>query len=249
MTFYQKKFICGDVPGNAYEEVDGKLTDDRRGALLYRAYPETPNYMLGYQGPERPYTTQDGSVWLESVNKGRTQDYVIFFDYELYFLLAEADIIGHTLDGDWKSNLLKGIEGSFRYLESTVTGSLIDGADPAADVKEYVANNSDSYLVNPEKATTKAQQLEAVITQAYIAYNVTNGHEAWSNFRRTAYPTIDNVGRRPNLTFASYLSDSPRADKLSVRLVYPQTEYDLNKANVPDVGDSYSNPIFWDHND
>jgi len=245
MTFYQKKFICGDEAVDAIEEVEGKLTDDRRGSLTYLGYPDVPNYMLGFQGPERPYTPN--YIWIEGILKGRTQDFGMFYDFETYFLLAEAALIGHELNGDWKTNFKKGMIASFHYLATNVGGNLVDGADPEADVEEYIKNNSDSYLVNADKATTKEQQLEAIITQAYIAYNIINGHEAWNNYRRTAYPTIDNTGRRPNLTFASYLSDSPRPDRLSVRLVYPQDEYDLNY-NTPDVGDSYSNPIFWDRN-
>ncbi|MDR2119471.1 MAG: SusD/RagB family nutrient-binding outer membrane lipoprotein [Tannerella sp.] len=246
MTFYQKSVTSGNVKDNVFEILEGKLTDDRRGALLYRNYPETPNYQLGDQSNARPYTPQ--YIWLESVLKGRDQDFVIFYAFETYFLLAEAAATGHELDGDWKSNFLKGVEASFRYLETNINGSLIEGANPAEDVKEYIANNEDSYLVNPEKATTRDQSIEAIITQMYIASNVINGHEAWSNFRRTAYPTINNVGRRPNLTFVSQISDSPRPDQLSVRLVYPNDEYSLNSGNTPDVGDSYSNPIFWDKN-
>ncbi|MDR1332624.1 MAG: SusD/RagB family nutrient-binding outer membrane lipoprotein [Tannerella sp.] len=245
MTFYQKEITSGDVAENVFEVLPGKLTDDRRGALLYRNYPNTPNSQLGNEGAVRPLTPQ--YVWLESVLKGRGQAFVAFYAFETYFLLAEAAATGHELDGDWKTNYLKGIEASFHYLETNINGSLLDGANPAADVEEYIRNNDDSYLVNPDRATTREQTLEAIITQMYIASNVINGHEAWSNFRRTTYPTIDNTGRLPNRTFISYLTASPRPDQLSVRLVYPQPESVLNP-NTPDVGDSYSTPIFWDRN-
>jgi hypothetical protein len=243
MTFYQKEVTCGNVAKDVFEVLEGKLTDDRRGALLYRNYPETPNYQLGDQGNARPYSPQ--YVWLESVLKGRSQDFVAFYTFETYFLLAEAAATGHELDGDWQTNFKKGIEASFRYLETNLSGSLITGADPAADTEEYIKNNEDSYLVNSEKATTKDRIIEAIATQMYIASNVINGHEGWSSFRRTAYPKIDNVGIRPNLTFVSQISDSPRPDRLPVRLVYPNDEYNMNP-NTPVVGNSYSNPIFWD---
>ncbi|MDR0757834.1 MAG: SusD/RagB family nutrient-binding outer membrane lipoprotein [Tannerella sp.] len=247
MTFYLTTVLSGDTAENAFEYLEGKLIDDRRGALLYRDYPETPNFQLGNETAGRPKTPQ--YVWLESVLKGRDQDFVAFYAFELYFLLAEAAATGHELDGDWKSNYLKGIEESFRYLETNISGSLVQGAKPEDDVEEYIANNENSPLVNPEKATTKEQILEAIITQMYIASNVINGHEAWSNFRRTAYPKIDNVGRLPNRTFVSYMTASPRPDQLSIRLLYPQTaERDINP-NTPDAGNSYSTPIFWDKND
>ncbi|MDR1555541.1 MAG: SusD/RagB family nutrient-binding outer membrane lipoprotein [Tannerellaceae bacterium] len=222
-----------------------KLKDDRRGALLYRNYPETPHYQLGKQDEGRPYTPQ--YVWLESVLKGRDQGFAAFYAFETYFLLAEAALTGHELDGDWKSNYTQGIVSSFRYLESNLGGSLIADADPEADAAAYIEANADSYLANIDKASTTAQRLEAIITQKYLAANLINAHEAWNDFRRTAYPTINNAGRQAELTFASYLSDSPREDKMLVRHVYPQAEYDLN-ANTPDVGNSFSNPIFWDKN-
>jgi hypothetical protein len=222
-----------------------KLTDDRRGALLYRDYPETPHYQLGKQDDGRPYSPQ--YVWFEGVLKGREQGFGAFYAFETYFLLAEAAATGHELDGDWKTNFRNGIVASFRYLESTVAGALIAGADPEADAEAYIEANAGSYLANPDLATTPAQQLEAIITQKYIASNPVNAHEAWNDFRRTAYPVINNAGRLPELTFASYLSDSPREDKMPVRHVYPQEEYNLN-ANTPDVGNSFSNPIFWDKN-
>jgi hypothetical protein len=247
MTFYQTTVLSGDTTENMYEYLEGKLTDDRRGALLYRDYPTTPNFQLGNETNARPHTPS--YVWLESVLKGRNQDFVAFYAFELYFLLAEAAATGHELDGDWKSNYLKGIEESFRYLETNISGSLIGGANPADDVEEYISNNQNSPLVNPEKATTKDQIIEAIITQMYIASNVINGHEGWSNFRRTTYPKIDNVGRLPNKTFVSYMTASPRSDQLSIRLVYPQTyERGLNP-NTPDVGDAFSTPIFWDKKD
>ncbi|MDR2389856.1 MAG: SusD/RagB family nutrient-binding outer membrane lipoprotein, partial [Tannerellaceae bacterium] len=222
-----------------------KLKDDRRGALLYRNYPETPHYQLGKQDDGRPYTPQ--YVWLESVLKGREQGFAAFYAFEIYFLLAEAAATGHALDGDWKTNFLQGLTASFRYLESTLGGTLVADANPEADAQAYIEANADSYLANPDLAVTPAQQLEAIITQKYLASNPINAHEAWNDFRRTTYPTINNVGRQAELTFASYLSDSPREDKMPVRHVYPQAEYDLNE-HTPDVGNAYSNPIFWDKN-
>ncbi|MDR2118878.1 MAG: SusD/RagB family nutrient-binding outer membrane lipoprotein [Tannerellaceae bacterium] len=222
-----------------------KLTDDRRGSLLYRNYPETPHYQLGKQDEGRPYTPL--YVWLESVLKGREQGFPALYAFETYFLLAEAAVSGHELDGDWESNYRQGIVESFRYLESTASGSLIADADPEADAAAYIEANAGSYLANPELAVTQAQKLEAIITQKYLASNPINAHEAWNDFRRTAYPVINNAGRQPELTFASYISDSPREDKMLVRHVYPQAEYDLN-SNTPDVGNSFSNPIFWDKN-
>ncbi|MDR1517422.1 MAG: SusD/RagB family nutrient-binding outer membrane lipoprotein, partial [Dysgonamonadaceae bacterium] len=74
--------------------------------------------------------------------------------------------------------------------------------------------------------------------------NIINSNEAWNEFRRTAYPKIS--GTDPVGTFVSIQSASSHHDKLPVRLVYPQTEINLNGDNIPVKRNPYSDLIFWD---
>ena len=93
-----------------------------------------------------------------------------------------------------------------------------------------------------------AQKVEAIITQKYIANNFISGDEAFNEFRRTTYPTIVNGSTSGNSTFASIASISTRADKLPARILYPNTEYQLNASNVPSSVSPFTNRIFWDLN-
>jgi hypothetical protein len=231
-----------------------KLKDDVRGALVYRDFPNTPSWIMGNEASDRPNSPD--YVWhvgtgiginastAKGILKSRAAGAPVFTAAELYFLLAEAALYGHALDGDVKTNFLKGVTASFSYLslEGTAT-TLAADVDPEKDVEDYIAANTDSYLVNFDKAATTEQKLEAIITQKYLALNILGSNEAWNEFRRTAYPRIS--GTDPVTTFVSIQSASSRPDRLPVRLIYPQGELDLN-ANAPRIPDAYSNPIFWD---
>lgn len=90
------------------------------------------------------------------------------------------------------------------------------------------------------------KKLEAIITQKYIAFNFIFSHEAWNEYRRTKYPAISGAPSTANKykTFVSITSEATAADKLPTRIMYPNTEYNYNSANVP-VIDKYTSKIFW----
>lgn len=227
------------------------LQDDVRGGLIYKGYPSVAAGQLADEennpnSPDYAWTgtgvaDDDGSR--VGLFKDRTQPQPIFLKTELYFLLAEAALKGHTLDADAKTNFEEGILASFEYLSQKANGAYIEGVDPEDDLEAYLTENSGNYLADYDAATTAEQRLEAIITQKYIALNYIHGHEAWNEFRRTAYPKIS--GTAAATTFVSIRSQSTRSDKLPVRQIYPQAEYNLN-ANVPKVSNAFSDPIFWD---
>lgn len=231
-----------------------KLTDTKRGSLTFRGFPGTS---IGQLGDETNNPPSDDYVWYIGtgtgtsasnalgVLKGRTAGLPIFLAAETHFLLAEAALYGHTLDGDAATNFDAGIAASFRYLAKNASNNVADGQNPAADAVAYQQDNLGNYLANYGAATTEDQRLEAIITQKYIALNFFHGHEAWNEFRRTAYPSITNGSTNPELTFASIQSNSSRTDKLPVRNLYPQTEINLN-GNAPRLTNAWSDPIFWD---
>lgn len=224
------------------------LQDSIRGKLLYKGYPGTT---VGGQladetnNPTSPRYAWTGKADGTGVFKDRTQGQPVFLASEVYFLLAEAALKGHVLDGDAKSNFENGILASFSYLRQNANKTYASGVDPTIDLATYLADNSGKYLADYSAATTDAQRLEAIITQKYIALNYIHGHEAWNEFRRTTYPKIS--GTAATTTFVSVRSASTRADKLPVRKIYPQAEYNLN-TNVPTLQNAFSNPIFWDLN-
>jgi hypothetical protein len=222
-----------------------KLDDPIRGSLVYKNFPNTPAWQLGNESTDKPASPQ--YIWEVPNNQGIFKSRSAAAPWtpasEIYFLLAEAALNGNVLDGDAKTNFVKGITASFEFLsKSGASYALPSGVKPDADVQEYIAGNSGNYLVDFDAATTTEQKLEAIITQKYIAFNLLYSHEAWNEFRRTGYPKIS--GTDPVTTFLSVQSQSTRTDKLPIRLIYPLAEYNLNK-NTPPVKDAYSSPVFW----
>ncbi|WP_442591479.1 SusD/RagB family nutrient-binding outer membrane lipoprotein [Pedobacter sp. AW31-3R] len=232
------------------------LTDIRRGELVYRNFPSTPTGQLGDE-TNNPGAIPTYSAWytgsgsgLTATNtigvlKSRSFGLAIFLASDIYFLLAEAALNGHELSGDAKTNFDKGILASFRYLETNGNNAIESGYDPESDAAAYQLENN-TYLANYDLAGSKETRLEAIITQKYIASNLINSFESWSDFRRTGYPKIQANGTATT-TFVSISSASTRPDKLPVRDIYPQTEYNLNP-NTPVLSNAYTNPIFWDLN-
>ncbi len=217
-----------------------------------------------YSGNGSSYSNSDNYDNAVGVLKGRGQGQPIFTAAESYFLQAEGRMKGILTTGDDVETLFnKGIEASFLYLFRTADGTFktntyfsnifSDGVITEAKVKQAAADyhtegdNTTNYLVNINLATTNEERLEAIITQKYIALNMIHGHEAWAEFRRTGYPKIDNsLPFDEDLTFVSTLSQATTPDRTLGRLLYPDTEYQLNTQNVPTSVTVFGSYVFWD---
>jgi hypothetical protein len=239
-----------------YSFYDGKkLTDPGRGSVTFRNFPNTATNQLGQEnlastiippaGSTAWYTGADFNTPGLGVAKGPAQGQVIMLLTEARLLLAEAITRGY-LAGNASSEFNEGIKSSFSYLFEDQTGAVV--GDVNAAFTTYLNDNVSSYLVNFNLAVTPEQKIEAIITQKYIAMNVINCDEAFAEFRRTGFPKIVNGSADPLLTFASLQSTSTSPDKLITRLPYPQIEYTLNQANVPQNVNIFSEKIFWDLN-
>ena len=84
---------------------------------------------------------------------------------------------------------------------------------------------------------TTAEQLEYIIEHKYIAM-YSHGIEPWCDFRRTGYPVLTPVTGGSN----SFNLNG----KVPLRIPYPQTEIDLNNANVPIKQANLQTPLYWD---
>jgi hypothetical protein len=159
---------------------------------------------------------------------------------ESYFLQSEAKSRGFLTGGDAaaKADFNNGIRASFTYFyapaPSQASTSNNVSSTATANYNTYLANNTTNGLVNWDVASTP--KLNKIIFQKYLAMNSVTGIEAWNEYRRTALPKFP----------ASLQSTSPRADKLPVRLLYPQTEVNTNVANIPADINQFSSKIFWD---
>jgi len=142
---------------------------------------------------------------------------------ESFFLLAEAKQLygaAVTLSGTAQSYYEQGVKESFR-LTGTAAAAATTLLTSGKDLADWTAS--------PNK-------LQAIWMQKWISLVHFGGLEAWSEFRRTNYPTIP----------AS--ASAPVGQKLPLRLFYPNTEAGSNSTNVNAQGtiDAFATRIFWD---
>ncbi|SES96202.1 SusD/RagB family nutrient-binding outer membrane lipoprotein [Hymenobacter actinosclerus] len=202
---------------------------------------------FGERSPPGFSATQIASRFLPSggLLKGPSAPTVLMLLSEHLLSKAEAETRGLftadavTAEKDYKD----GIKASFLYFYRPAGGAIItlaDATDATPGVKEYnqyIAANLTNPKVDYKLAPTKPGlgKQEVIIFQKYLALNSVGSIEAWDDYRRTGLPKFD----------ASTQSQSPRADKLPTRLLYPLSESSTNQANVPVGVDQYTK-IFWD---
>lgn len=250
-----------------------KIKDDFRGKAIYQKGNNVVVNQLGDESANVPKAPGTSTVWYSGgtaknedaigVAKGASQGQPLILAAESKFLQSEAAVRGYVAFSDASALFNSGIERSFNYLYKNAKGSIdaskiflwknADGTvdqtrSVAGDVAMYKTDNAGNRLVDFSLALTDAQKIEAIITQKYIALNMVNNDEAFNEFRRTGFPAIVEGSLVATETFASRQSTSSRTDKLPGRLLYPQSEFNLNPANVPAGINQFTSRIFWDLN-
>ncbi len=234
--------VAGDPASNneatrATDYVIQKLEDfnDPRLDDLYAPAKETGTFVGIAQNQNQVNANAPQTQFLSGVGPGvlvgPEQDAIIFSSYESLFLQAEAAQRG-LLAGNAQSLYEAAIAESFLQLNVTFD----DDADP--DTPEVAVDPATYYNQPIENVgwTASSDEIEAIITQKWIALNGTNGLELWLEYKRTGFP-----------------SDLPAAEDafantIPVRLFYPTSEYSTNTANVPDITDAFNQRVFWDIN-
>ena len=168
---------------------------------------------------------------------------------EHFFSKSEAET-RTLLTGDAKADYLAGIQASFStiYRNSPPVRTLVNGGDvnPTTNYTKYLADNVGNGLVDWDAPTTRntgtygaiipgtrtVSTLEKILTQKFLAQNTIAGTETWADFRRTLLPRV------PVSTTAQV------PGQFAKRLLYPQSEVNTNKANVPLTTTQYDR-IFW----
>lgn len=186
---------------------------------------ETGGYDGNYFGEtstarQNSVTSAIGPGILQSPSQGA----LVISSFESLFLQAEAAQRGLII-ADAADLYAKAVAESFRFLKVP---------NAAAEAANYLIN-SKSELVNFSKSTDKIQ---TIITQKYIALCGLNGLEAWNEYRRTGFPDRNNPSLNPGVII----------NKIPKRLLYPQSEYNLNADNVNaqnQKGSDLYTPIFW----
>ncbi|WP_299825075.1 SusD/RagB family nutrient-binding outer membrane lipoprotein [uncultured Pontibacter sp.] len=142
---------------------------------------------------------------------------------ESYFLQAEAVARGWTNGAGTASELYaQGIRASFDYV-----------GEDAASVTAFLQRPG---VVYPTGAAVE-EQVEQIITQKWVSFSGVQGFEAWTEYRRTGYPSFIEPSAASTLG----------AGIIPKRLVYPNTEATRN-TSYPGLVET-TVPVWWDVKD
>jgi SusD/RagB-like outer membrane lipoprotein len=186
--------------------------------------------------PQGPALSYFGPALVGSINSsnvgdgsGAAQNQWIYPSFESMFLYAEAVARGWMPDNtNDTAAYAAAVTESFTWLG-------VPNAHSAAAA--YMANNASANYANA--GSTPLSKARFTAYQKYIALTCIDPLEAYSDLRRL------NM-----LTDNSYISVAPGklSPTLPVRLLYPQSEYTSNSANVSKEGtiNQFTSKLFWE---
>jgi hypothetical protein len=166
-----------------------------------------------------------------------TRAAMVMLQAEALLLQAEAaQRYGTTFPGYTTAKALyeAGVTAHFRACAAPSTAAGSTAGDPFA--ARYLAR-----AVNNQGWDASTDKIRAILIQKWISLQNVNGLEAWSEYRKSSGSASVGV---PSLvkTLASTTNPEP------VRFLYPQSELDVNKDNVPTGISRFTSKIFWDVN-
>ncbi|HBO29489.1 MAG TPA: SusD/RagB family nutrient-binding outer membrane lipoprotein, partial [Leeuwenhoekiella sp.] len=151
---------------------------------------------------------------------------------ETQLLLAEAALRGYNVGGTAAEYYANGVSGAMTAINK-YGGSQI----AAADITAYVA-------ANPLDVSSTEAALEMINVQYWATTGLLgNFTEAWSNWRRSAYPELTPVNYVGNFSNGT----------IPVRQIYPADESTYNPENYEAAaaamgGDVWTANVWWDNN-
>ncbi|HEX4372179.1 MAG TPA: SusD/RagB family nutrient-binding outer membrane lipoprotein [Puia sp.] len=204
-------------------------------SLMVAFFDSTNDPRIGYFYAKNPNGSYGGNFFGNSVNtvvnispigtgilKSPSMPAILFSASQSLFMQAEAAQRG-MITGDYAALFKQGVEESFRYL----------GVPDATTAADNFISSSTNAVVNIGSSTNV---LKTILYQKWVAECELDGLEAYSDYRRTGFPvfTTPSFGA-PGLPFPK-------------RLLYPESEYTQNIANVNSQNQQTSDintKIFW----
>ncbi|GAA4887596.1 SusD/RagB family nutrient-binding outer membrane lipoprotein [Flaviramulus aquimarinus] len=155
---------------------------------------------------------------------GSTQPLQVMLGSEALFLQAEAVQRG-LISGDAGALYRSGIAASFAEL------GVPDAATAAADYESGAFSNK----INWDLAVGAGNEIEAIITQKWVAGGFISGFEVWMDRVRTGFPS------------GIPIPVDARSTVFPSNLLYPESELATNPDNVPDQPNNaaFDRHTFW----
>ncbi len=154
--------------------------------------------------------------------------YRMLTSYMVQFIIAEAELTLNNDPAASEAAFRLGMEEAFDEVNSLPNIPAID----AADVTAYI----DAQIAAFNAAANSDEQLDLIITQKYISL-FGNGIEAFTDFRRTGYPSAPQIDQ---------INDPLGEGVFPRRLPYDVDEF--QGPNPPDEEILLQTPVFWDVN-
>lgn len=197
---------------------DPRIEDlfDRPGNSATAAFVGTAQGLAGTSGAPTPAITTKSRPDIVKII-GPTAPVILISGAESMFLQAEAALYGWAGSASAKTLYEQGIRSSFTRLGTALPATFL--ASTAIDL---------------DNATTTETKLDRIITQKWVSMSGSQGFEAWSELRRTNYPSFI----RPSL------SSTLAPGVIANRFPYPATESARNP-NTPAV-QLVQVPVWWD---
>jgi hypothetical protein len=173
-----------------------------------------------YSRPRGQYRDRNGAAF-----------FITYAETEL--LLAEAAVRGWSVGANAATHYANGLKAGMMTMANMGTSAAI----PEATVDAYVA-------ANPLNVSSTNASLKMINEQFWATTGIlTNGTEAWSNWRRSGYPVLTPISFTGNFSGGQV----PR------RQLYPTSEASLNGTNynaglsgLTPASDSWSSRVWWD---
>jgi hypothetical protein len=207
-----------------------KANNDQRMQRYFRPASNPSN-------PGNPYVgTTYGADPDDALNSSRTsgfgpgvagsasQSQWVLTSIESLFLYAEAVARG-WFNGDAKTAYENAVRESFVWLGLS-----------AAQANTYMANNATANWANA--GATVTDRVKFIVNQKYLSLVGINPLEAWNDYRRLGVPASLPLSVSPGRI----------GNGLPVRLLYPTSEFSVNRANVEAQGtiNQFTSKVFWD---
>lgn len=215
----------GEVDEHRYLGTDLTVADELTEYYNSQAQDEVNTANKGFS-----QITQRGFFW-----ENDKFDMLIMASPEIHFLKAEAYAMGYGVAQDmakaeeeFKMAVSQSI-ALYYYYDSIGSGENCRRYDAPTD--EEIADFADAKWND----TAYADQLDAIITQKWLHFGFLVSREAWSDIRRTGYPS--------GLVFPEVSGTIPNVPN---RWRYPSTEVNYNPY-YKDIAakDTYTEKLFW----